>query len=319
MKETTKAKLLMWVFTIVASVAVTAWPIAAKEIRVPQDFPTIQAAVDAADADDIITVAPGLYQENIVIAKRLTLQGAEAYQVTIAAADSSRPTLVVRLAQGVIMQGFTITGGYNGVRVEGQAQAMLTANRIAGNRWDGVEIRGPAQAVIESNEIFSNGDDGIEVWDYGQATIAKNKIFGNWEGVSVWVSAQADLKENEISSNWIGALVWIGARASFIGNKISGNRWHGLEIRDATQVLIQVNEIIENLGDGVLLAGEAKAELRDNKIINNGLWGIASYQKPCHSTMEKFMGLAIGGNNEMSGNKQGDLCEVPEDLKKRGA
>jgi parallel beta-helix repeat protein len=316
MKEKTKAKLLMYVFWVFVSVAIVAWPIAAKEIKVPQDFPTIQAAVDAADEGDTITVAPGLYQENVVIAKRLTLQGVGADQVTIAAADPSRPTLVVRLAQGVIVQGFTITGGYGGVRTESQAQAALTANRIVGNRWDGVEIRGPAQATLENNEISSNGDDGIDVWDYGQATITKNKIFGNWKGVSIWAFAQADLKENEISGNSIGALVWVGAQASFIGNKISGNHGHGLEIRDAAQVLIQTNEITENLDDGVLLAGEAKAELRDNKIINNGLWGIAAYQKPCHTTAEMFKGSATGGNNELSGNKQGDLCEVPEDLKK---
>jgi len=316
MKEKTKAKLLMYVFWVFVSVAIVAWPIAAKEIKVPQDFPAIQAAVDAADEGDIIIVSAGLYQENVVIAKRLTLQGAGADQVTIAAADPSRPTLVVRLAQGVIVQGFTITGGYGGVRTESRAQAALTANRIVGNRWDGVEIRGPAQATLENNEISSNGDDGIDVWDYGQATITKNKIFGNWKGVSIWAFAQADLKENEISGNSIGALVWVGAQASFIGNKISGNHGHGLEIRDAAQVLIQTNEITENLDDGVLLAGEAKAELRDNKIINNGLWGIAAYQKPCHTTAEMFKGSATGGNNELSGNKQGDLCEVPEDLKK---
>lgn len=316
MKERTKAKLMVWGFMIIASVAIVAWPATAKEIKVPQDFPTIQAAVDAADEGDTITVGPGLYQENVVIAKRLTLQGAGVDQVTIAAADPTRPTLVIHVAQGVVVQGFTIIGGYDGVRIESRAQAALTANRIAGNRWDGVEIRGPAQVTLENNEISSNGDDGIEVWDYGQATLTKNKIFGNWEGVSIGVFARADLKENEISGNWTGALVWVGAQASFIGNKISGNRWHGLEIRDAAQVLIQTNEITENLGDGVLLAGEAKAELRDNKIVNSGLWGIAAYQKPCHTTADTFKGSAIGGNNEMGGNKQGDLCGVPEDLKK---
>jgi len=316
MKERTKAKLIVWGFMMIASVAIVAWPVTAKEIKVPQDFPAIQAAVNAADEGDTITVGPGLYQENVVIAKRLTLQGAGTDQVTIAAADPARPTLVIRIAQGVVISGFTITGGYDGVRLESKAQAALTANRIAGNRWDSVEIRGPAQAVIEGSEIFGNGDDGIEVWDYGQATITKNKIFGNWKGVSVGVFARADLKENEISGNWTGALVWVGAQVSFIGNKISGNRWHGVEVRDAAQALFQANEIAENLGDGVLLAGEAKVELRDNKILNNAFWGIAAYQKPCHTTSETFTGSAVGGGNELGGNKQGDLCGVPEGLKK---
>ncbi|MDQ2844261.1 MAG: hypothetical protein M3Y72_25115, partial [Acidobacteriota bacterium] len=34
-------------------------------IRVPQDYPTIQAAVDAAQNGDTVLVSPGTYHENI--------------------------------------------------------------------------------------------------------------------------------------------------------------------------------------------------------------------------------------------------------------
>ncbi len=47
-----------------------------REWQVPGDFPTIQAAVDAAQEGDTILVAPGTYQEHVVISKGLTLQGA---------------------------------------------------------------------------------------------------------------------------------------------------------------------------------------------------------------------------------------------------
>jgi hypothetical protein len=45
---------------------------------VPADFPTIQAAVNAANPGDTINVAPGTYTEQVTIAKDLTLNGASA-------------------------------------------------------------------------------------------------------------------------------------------------------------------------------------------------------------------------------------------------
>jgi hypothetical protein len=47
-------------------------------IHVPQDYPTIQAAINASSDGDTIIVAAGLYKENVVINRSLTLKGAQA-------------------------------------------------------------------------------------------------------------------------------------------------------------------------------------------------------------------------------------------------
>jgi len=41
----------------------TAHPILAETLRVPQDYRTIQVAIDSVNADDIIVVAPSRYSE----------------------------------------------------------------------------------------------------------------------------------------------------------------------------------------------------------------------------------------------------------------
>ena len=53
-------------FSLVCASPLSAW---AADRRVPQQFETIQAAVDAASPNDRIVVGPGVYSENVVASK----------------------------------------------------------------------------------------------------------------------------------------------------------------------------------------------------------------------------------------------------------
>src|SRR5262245_42618708 len=96
---------------------------AAKEIVVPRDFPTIQAAVDAAAPGATIKVRRGTYTEQLVIAKDVTLEGAGPGETIIKApatlatyaVDNFAATpvaAIVRITDGahVRMSRFTVTG-----------------------------------------------------------------------------------------------------------------------------------------------------------------------------------------------------------------
>jgi parallel beta-helix repeat protein len=95
---------------------------ALASIVVPRDFPTIQAAVDAAAPGSTINVKSGTYTEEVVIGKDLNLRGAGANATVIRspatltpfAADlRGRPFFaIVRVAHGahVRISGLTVSG-----------------------------------------------------------------------------------------------------------------------------------------------------------------------------------------------------------------
>ncbi|MCA9751627.1 MAG: hypothetical protein KC591_05505 [Gemmatimonadetes bacterium] len=75
-----------------------------EEIRVPLDYPTIQAAIDAAGANDKILIAPGEYDESLqfVLKRDVTLVGAGAKQTIVRSSDT---VLTLRQTSGLSIEG----------------------------------------------------------------------------------------------------------------------------------------------------------------------------------------------------------------------
>lgn len=80
-----------------------------RVLRVPQDYATIQAAIDLSMPGDDIVIAPGTYTENVTIADHgeLTLASRGA---TIQWADRFAPTILVDGVMGVNFVGLRVVG-----------------------------------------------------------------------------------------------------------------------------------------------------------------------------------------------------------------
>ncbi len=103
-------------------------------LRVPQDYPTIQAAVDAAPEGATILIEPGTYTENIVITKSLTLEGSGISVTTLKPAPtpvtdplSENSVLTVQAPERVVtlrVRRLTVTQS-TGVRVLTRASLVF--------------------------------------------------------------------------------------------------------------------------------------------------------------------------------------------------
>jgi parallel beta-helix repeat protein len=164
-------------------------PIAANPeiIRlVPSVYPTIQAAINAANPGDIIQVASGTYYEHVVVNKSLTLIG-ESSSTTIV--DGNGTGIVVRInAPDVKVRGFTL-----------QNAGELMYSCILLGRCIGNTI---------SDNILRKSAYGIEVYESNSCIIVGNKIMNNsWYGIYVHNSSNNVLHYNTIANNSCGVYI----------------------------------------------------------------------------------------------------------------
>jgi hypothetical protein len=147
-------------------------------IRVPDDHATIQAAIDAADPGDLILVAPGTYNEQVIMWKPVRLQGSGSATIINAA---KRPTEMLQAwvdkVAGLVNSGAVdlLPGQLAGLSTERGAGITVLAKRTGPNRFsnnlsriDGFTITG----ADSGGGIFVNGyADNLE--------IANNNVTGN--------------------------------------------------------------------------------------------------------------------------------------------
>jgi hypothetical protein len=178
---------------IVLVVAVGAGSLAlsgGKEIRVPQDYKTIQEAINAASEGDTILVDVGTYKETIEIPKGLTLVGADRDKTIISGSDL--PVVTISSAALVTVRNVTITNGRDGVLVERGAQALLRQTRIAQNQRDGVLVQGRAELL--GNLIHNNKNCGVRAFGSGAQVQGSGNIIRDNGGGDLCGDVPAQLK-----------------------------------------------------------------------------------------------------------------------------
>jgi hypothetical protein len=234
---------------------------------------TIQHAIDEAGAGDSVNVAPGVYEENLTIDKRLEVYGqagvpehwyepetrieggsgtavtVEASKVRITgfeiAATGTAPAMLVAGAGADELQVLenVISGGSAGIHAEaGGEKDMIAFNVIEGTR-DGIRLSGTkyTDLSIRGNEFTAPIDEYALLAD-STGTIEHFRMEYNVMAAPTRIAArvmegQKEDEESEISGNAFGSTVGpqLGIDAAEV--RIMGNSFDGHSSAGCLQIL----------------------------------------------------------------------------------
>lgn len=234
-----------WV-TGVAVYGALFWLLPSAEAQVDCDKEpsgALQRAIDAARPGDTVLVA-GTCKENLDISEsrnRITLDGGG--KAIIHGPDLDEVTISVR-GRGIVIRGFTITGGLDGVRVQQGGHAKIDGNAIERTRQFGIIVTERSSAIIINNTVQYNPRIGIVVNAGSFAHI----------GVDTIVFSEPVIGPNVVRYNGQGILMERTASARIATNDVSFNNGYGFRIDSAAQANISSNTINGNAGDGILVS-----------------------------------------------------------------
>jgi parallel beta-helix repeat protein len=194
-------------------------PVEGGTICVPRDYPTIQAAINAASSGDMVYVESGTYHENLVINKALSLVG-KSPDTTCIYGSSGRPAVYVE-ANGVDVSGFEIRSGGgpydNGLLLNGVEACEVSDNKAVDSFY-GIGIDSCSNCSIINNILWQN-HFGIGGGLCTDCVISGNTVANNQVGIAIDGSSSVQMKDNTVTENQFG----IASDAPQSDNSITGN------------------------------------------------------------------------------------------------
>jgi len=151
-------------------------PAEAGTIIVPDDYPTIQQAINAAVPGDTVYVKVGVYYENVVVNKTLWLVGEDRSTTII---DGDTETVVQVEANDVKITGFTMKNSGEpsytcSIYVYQASGCNISYNTITGNSGNGIWLENSSYNNVEGNSINITG----------YIEIAAIMIWGSYNNIS---------------------------------------------------------------------------------------------------------------------------------------
>lgn len=241
-------------------------------LTVPDPYPTIQQAIDAASPGDIIQVAPGTYYEHLTVDKKLTLVGEN--RTTTIIDGKGTDNVVYIIANGVNITGFTIRNRakhYNGIKASGHSGVIVTNNIVSSN-VHGINILNSLNNIITGNTFFENSICGISLAYSGGNTIADNNISESAYGIELYASNTTYATGNTVSNNSYGIYLNYSSDIT-VSNNTALHNSYGILAAYSDNIIVD-NNIASGSTYGIELYGSISSSVVDNVVSDNPSYAI---------------------------------------------
>lgn len=300
-----RESLVATIAVILGLALVSASPAAARTWTVGgpgSDFPLLGPALAAAGDGDEVRIGPGVYREDLVLTRRVSLRG-EGWPVVMGTGEGA--VIEVR-APGCEIRGLAIEGSGTGSSGRMDAGIMLLSNRnrVAGNRmrrvFYGIVMAGSTENEIRGNEIagfldlpYSRRGDGIYAYRAPRNRIFGNHVIGERDGIYFQYAPGAEVADNVVERcryglhhmfsddaviarntfrrSSAGANIMNSRRVRLAGNTFAHNRGVsavGLSLKECDESTVERNVVRDN-ASGMKIEGASKNRFVANDIVGN--------------------------------------------------
>jgi len=292
----------------------------AKMIVVPDDYNSIQQAVDAANEGQTVFVKEGTYHESVIISKPLSLIGENKETTKIVGSWRLNGTTLLVRHDNVTISDFTIESIRNSVSCRGihllNVRFCKVSNCLFQVHYVGIWLYEASENIIENNHI--NGTDslaysnGIYLKNSHNNTIQENMVEEYKYGYGILLSSSTkNYLIANLVSNCIGAISFSSSadNNTLTNSRVSASRdffdgeaenlilgSYGLKIQSSSNNWVNHNSFL-NLSNAVqLISSSYSNTIENNHIINCINYGIGLANDANNNTILE---------NKISNNKHG--------------
>jgi len=184
---------------------------ASRTLTVPNEYSTIQQAINAASDGDTILVRKGTYNEQLTIDKQIILRSEDKTGTVIATSKSGAIILVSH--DNVEITGFTVrhdgagrgypywgwSSGKAAIHLLNVEHCNIHGNQIV-SRGCGIWLYGSNQNRVLDN-VVQECDYGIALESSNANTLTRNTMANNTNGLSFMSSSNNVLRNNTMHDN----------------------------------------------------------------------------------------------------------------------
>jgi parallel beta-helix repeat protein len=225
-----------------------------RNLDTGRSYSTIQAAIDALETLDghEIFVASGIYYEQVVVNKSLSLIGADRSTTIIDGSDKGRVVYVI--ADHVEVRDFTIQHGSVGLWLDNSSDSRIVGNRLQYGSY-GLRLYHSENSEVLRNDVRGFAWFGVEVRSSGNCTLRENRLMDNTYNFGVNGDVLSDFTNDIDGSNTVNGrpIRYLIDHQDITIDSATFNEVGYLALVNCTHVKVQDLEVQENL-QGVLFA-----------------------------------------------------------------